>query len=211
MAIAFFDTPTFPDNVAYGTAGGPRFSTTIARVRSGREVRDAKWLYPLHEYDAASGIRVPADLEATRSHFYVAMGRASGWRFKDWVDYKSVAADAAVTHDDQDLGVGDGLEVDYQLIKTYSRGAFDFIRKITRPVTGTVRVSLDGVEQIGGWTVDVTTGIVTFAVAPLGTVRVSAGYEFDVPCRFSSDVIAQSMAACAAGTFGSIPIEEIRE
>jgi uncharacterized protein (TIGR02217 family) len=54
-------------------------------------------------------------------------------------------------------------------------------------VAGTVRIALDGVELASGWSVDATTGIVTFAAAPGAGVAITAGFEFDVPVRFDSD------------------------
>jgi len=46
------------------------------------------------------------------------------------------------------------------------------------------RVMLNGVVQGSGYTVNNTTGIVTFAVAPTAGVVVSWSGEFDVPARF---------------------------
>ena len=47
------------------------------------------------------------------------------------------------------------------------------VRTITKPVAGTVKVYLDGVEQLSGWSVDTTTGLVTFGTARPG-VEVTA-------------------------------------
>jgi uncharacterized protein (TIGR02217 family) len=57
------------------------------------------------------------------------------------------------------------------------------VRTITKPVAGTVKVYLDGVEQLWGWSVDTTTGVVTFGTAPAMGVEVTADCEFDVPVR----------------------------
>jgi uncharacterized protein (TIGR02217 family) len=63
------------------------------------------------------------------------------------------------------------------------------VRTITKPVTGALKVYLDGVEQASGWSVDTTTGLVTFDTAPsLG--EVAADFEFDVPARFDTDHMA---------------------
>jgi uncharacterized protein (TIGR02217 family) len=40
------------------------------------------------------------------------------------------------------------------------------VRTITKPVAGTVKVYLDGVEQLSGWSVDTATGLVIFGAAP---------------------------------------------
>ena len=57
--------------------------------------------------------------------------------------------------------------------------------------TGTmlpVRVAVGGVEQFSGWSVDAATGIVTFSSPPAMGAAVTAGFKFDVPVRFDSDL-----------------------
>jgi hypothetical protein len=68
----------------------------------------------------------------------------------------------AVSATDQIIGTGDGSEMAFQLIKTYGSGGHSSVRKIKKPVAGTVRLALDAVEQMSGWSVDTTTGMVTF-------------------------------------------------
>ena len=53
-----------------------------------------------------------------------------------------------------------------------------------------MKVYLDGVEQLSGWSVDTTTGIVSFGMPPALGVEVSADFEFDVPARFDTDHMA---------------------
>jgi hypothetical protein len=50
--------------------------------------------------------------------------------------------------------------------KHYPSGSVIEVRTITKPVAGTVKVYLDSVEQLSGWPVDTTTGLVTFGTAP---------------------------------------------
>jgi uncharacterized protein (TIGR02217 family) len=52
------------------------------------------------------------------------------------------------------------------------------------------RVYLDSIEQLGGWSIDTTTGIVTFSVPPALEAEVTADFEFDVPVRFDTDHMA---------------------
>ena len=73
---------------------------------------------------------------------------------EDWTDYQATG---------QLIGTGDDAETQFQLVKRYPSGSVVEVRTITKPVAGTVRIYLDGVEQLSGWSVDVTTGIVTFA------------------------------------------------
>jgi uncharacterized protein (TIGR02217 family) len=114
---------------------------------------------------------------------------------------------------DQLIGAGDGAARTFQLVKRYGAGASAFVRTIAKPVAGTVRVAVQGVESPGAhYSVDVKTGVVTFAagaVPPAGAA-VTAGFEFDVPVRFDTDRLTIDLAAFQAGDIPSIPLIEIR-
>src|SRR3546814_14967327 len=68
------------------------------------------------------------------------MGSARGFRLRDPFDGNSGASSAI----DQQIGIGDGAATRFAIVKHY--GAHR--RRITRPVTGSVRVAVDG-EGIG--------------------------------------------------------------
>lgn len=95
-------------------------------------------------------------------------------------------------------------------MKRYASGSQTWVRTITKPVAGTVRVALDGAEQLGGWTADTTTGVVTFDSAPAEGVSVTAGYAFDVPVRFDSDALDVTLDLERLGSITSIPLLELR-
>jgi uncharacterized protein (TIGR02217 family) len=71
-----------------------------------------------------------------------------------------------------------------------------------------VRVAVAGVELTTGFSVDATTGLVTFASAPTGAL--TAGFEFDTPVRFDTDQLSINLATFAAGEIPSIPLVEVR-
>jgi uncharacterized protein (TIGR02217 family) len=108
---------------------------------------------------------------------------------------------------DQLIGTGDGILDRFELTKTYGTGEQ---RRITRPVPGSVRVALDGVEVSSGWTLE-PLGVIRFAEAPEAGTSVTAGFEFDVPVRFSEDQIEVNRATFLAGEAPSVPLIEIRE
>jgi len=72
-----------------------------------------------------------------------------------------------------------------------------------------VRIALSGVEQPSGWSVDTTTGVVTFSAAPGAGVAVTAGFEFDVPVRFDTDALDVTLDLERLGSITSIPLLEI--
>ena len=85
-----------------------------------------------------------------------------------------------------------------------------WVRRIGKPVAGTVRVARAGVEAVSGWSVDATTGVVTFAAAPAVGVLVTAGFEFDVPVRFDTDRLDVTWDLDRLGSIASIPLIEVR-
>jgi uncharacterized protein (TIGR02217 family) len=200
----------FPDNISRGARGGPERRTQIVELASGDEERNASWANSRRRYDVAYGIRRADDLAAVVAFFEARNGRLHGFRYKDWADYKSALPSQAITATDQQIGTGTGSQQIFQLTKRYTSGAQTWMRTITKPVAGTVRVALGMVEQMSGWTVDTTTGVVTFTTAPTGGVAVRAGFEFDVPVRFDSDTLDVTLDFERLGSITAIPLLEIR-
>jgi len=80
----------------------------------------------------------------------------------------------------------------------------------SRPVAGSVRVSVGGVERSGGWLLE-DKGVVAFEQPPAAGAAVAAGFRFDVPVRFGEDRLAFSMATFRAGEIPSVPLIEVKE
>uniref|UniRef100_UPI004048B9ED phage distal tail protein, Rcc01695 family n=1 Tax=Yoonia sp. TaxID=2212373 RepID=UPI004048B9ED len=205
-----FHEVRFPDNISRGARGGPERRTQIVELASGDEERNASWANSRRRYDVAYGIRRADDLAAVVAFFEARNGRLHGFRYKDWADYKSALPSQAITATDQQIGTGTGSLRTFQLVKRYASGGQTWVRTITKPAAGTVRVALGMVEQMSGWTADTTTGVVTFAAAPAGGVIVRAGFEFDVPVRFNSDTLDVTLDFERLGSITSIPLLEIR-
>ncbi len=207
----FIESPRFPEDVSYGTSFGPSYSTNVNPTKSGAESRNAIWENSLAMGNVAFGIKTYAQLQEVSKLFHNARGKASGFRFKDFIDFKSCDVEFNITKDDQVLGLGDNTTVIFQLIKTYTSGAYSVSRDIRKPVIGTLQVAIDGVlkTETTDYTIDYTTGLITFLVAPLLDEIVSAGYEFDIPIRFDIDHLSTSLESFQAGSL-TIPIKEIR-
>jgi uncharacterized protein (TIGR02217 family) len=207
-----FHEVRFPASLSFGSVGGPERRTEIVRLTNGFEERNSPWAHSRRRYDAGLGLRSLDDVAALIAFFEARRGQLYGFRWKDWADYRSGAPKAAVTPFDQRLGLGDGVRTAFPLSKTYEAGPEPYVRPILKPVAGTVVVSVAGVPVREGveWTVDPTTGVVTFAEpVPVGA-EVRAGFEFDVPVRFDTDRIAVSVASFQAGDVPQVPVVEIR-
>ena len=200
----------FPDNISRGARGGPERRTQIVELASGDEERNASWANSRRRFDVAYGIRRSDDLAAVVAFFEARNGRLHGFRFKDWGDFKSCLPSGTPSPNDQVIGTGDRAMTAFQLVKRYASGAQSWTRAITKPVFGTVHIALDGVEQPSGWTVDTTTGVVGFNSAPDLGVTLTAGFEFDVPVRFDTDVLDVTHDLERLGSITSIPLLEIR-
>ncbi|MCB1351937.1 MAG: DUF2460 domain-containing protein, partial [Rhodobacteraceae bacterium] len=182
----------------------------IVQRAPGDEERNASWANSRRPYDVASGIPRADDLPAVVALFPPRNGRLHGFRFKDWGDHKSCLPSGTASPTDQAIGAGDDAMTAFQLVKRYASGAQSWTRAIAKPVAGSVRIALSGVEQLSGWSVDTTTGVVTFSSAPGSGVAITAGFEFDVPVRFDTDVLDVTLDLERLGSITSIPLLEIR-
>jgi uncharacterized protein (TIGR02217 family) len=84
------------------------------------------------------------------------------------------------------------------------------VRAIGKPVAGSVKIALAGTPKPSGWSADTTTGLVTFSTAPAAGVAITAGFEFDVPVRFDTDLLDITLDLERLGSITSIPLLEIR-
>jgi uncharacterized protein (TIGR02217 family) len=202
----------FPANLSFGSVGGPERRTEIVTLANGFEERNTPWAHSRRRYDAGLGLRSLDDVATLIAFFEARMGQLHGFRWKDWSDFKSCSPTGTLAPDDQHIGMGDGVSTVFQLQKTYVSGLQDYLRPICKPVVGTVLVAVADDQKIEGleYTVNVETGEVIFALPPdLGT-RVTAGFEFDVPVRFDTDIVQTSVASFQAGDVPSVPIVEVR-
>lgn len=196
-----FHEVQFPPKIAYGATGGAEFNTSITTTFSGFEQRNVNWQKARGRWDVSTGIKTKTDMDVLQAFFRARFGKAYGFRFKDWSDYQAVG---------QTLGTGNGTQTVFQLTKAYTSGAYSYSRDIKKPVTGTVKIYLNAVLQGAGFSVDLTTGIVTFSSAPGAGVIVSADFDFDVPVRFDTDTLAVRADGPGIFVWDAIPIVEIR-
>lgn len=199
----------FPADIAYGSAGGPKFNTSVITIKSGREKRNINWEYPRIEYNVATGIQSVEELQELIEFFHTVYGMGHSFRFRDKQDYKSCRIQNEPSFDDQIIGQGDGTKTEFQLWKTYQfSGQVGCQRKITKPVSGEVYIGVDNSEWSSSyWEVDYTTGIVTFSQAPSGEVK--AGYVYDIEARFDTDSLSTNLEDYQVGTT-EVPVIELK-
>ncbi len=207
-----FHEVRFPLDVALRGSGGPSRLTEIVTLASGREHRNSRWADSRRRYDAGFGIRTLDALHAVLGFFEERRGRLYGFRYRDRVDHRSGPPSAPPGPTDQPIGTGDGATAVFALAKTYGSGLAPYHRAIRKPVAGSVRIAVNGVEvPAARFSCDATTGLVTFvsAAIPTAGTTVTAGYEFDVPVRFDTDDLVVDLAAFTAGEIPRVPLIEI--
>ncbi|MCC4246241.1 DUF2460 domain-containing protein [Stappia indica] len=201
----------FPLGVAFGASGGPQWRTEVVTLASGAEMRNARWAGSRRRYDAGSGVRSLADLQEVAGFFERMRGRLIGFRFRDPFDNLSAATGNTVGPLDCRLGTGDGARKEFPLAKSYGAGEGAALRRIEKPVAGSVRVAVGGSElaEGTGFTCDPASGLVVLATAPAPGAAVMAGFRFDVPVRFDTDRLELSLTHFEAGRVPTIPLVEI--
>ncbi|MFN3676577.1 MAG: DUF2460 domain-containing protein [Sphingomonas pseudosanguinis] len=195
-AVQAFDDVLFPLALGREAEVTPGFSTAILTGAGGREARNAAWAEARTTYDVGPGIRSAADIAALLSFFRARLGPARGFRLRDPFD--SIGTDEAI-------GTGDGTTRRFALVRHYG----DQMRRITRPVAGSVSVTVAGrsvtgfVVEPGGW--------LLLDAAPVGGQDITASFTFDVPVRFAEDRLSVTLAGFQAGAAASVPLVEVRE
>lgn len=189
--MAFLEVE-FPTDIAFQPKGGPQFSTNVNLGFSGFEQTNQNWALALGRWEIALDHKPQEYFEKVYNFFLNAAGRANAFRFKDHKDFQAFA---------QPIGSGNGTATQFQLQRTYSVGAWSYVKPIKKPVTSavmlydgtfaqdTVVMYLAGVAQASSaFSVDSTTGLVTFTAPPAANAAITADFQYDYPVRFDTDI-----------------------
>lgn len=180
LYMNFFDIRIL-DATVYTSSGGPTFSTAISSGNEKQEVRRVNWGSPRYRYNLKYGIRNKVETDAVLNLFNLCKGKGIGFRYKDWNDFSVIKST---------IGIGDGINKKFQLIKNYGVREYNFSRIISKPVNGTVLIYIDNINQAGNFSVDYSSGIILFTQPPAINSKISASFEFDVPVRFDTDSLS---------------------
>ena len=173
-------TAIFPALVGLGWSvkRSPMWKTRVQEAISGKETRIADWSFPRWRwelaYDFLRGDVSHAEFQALAGFFNQRQGMFDNFLYQDADDFSATG---------QLIGVGDGTTRAFQLVRALG----GFIEPIIAPNIVS-NVYLGGIVQSpSAYTVDSTTGIVTFASAPAAAAVASADFTFYFRCRFIDD------------------------
>lgn len=209
--MSFMETPRFPDEVSVWADGGAGYNTTVVILNSGYEQRNVNWAQSRGRWDVSNGLRQTAQVQATIAFFRAVKGKAHGFRFRDFNDYR-----------DNGNGAFTSVTVSpivFQLVKNYtpSGASLTEARPIQKPVASAFVMKRLGVTLVPGvgvneYALDSATGKVTLGVGSDTTVgNFTWTGEFDVPVRFDTDEMRGHLEP--QGGFyewNPIPVIEIR-
>lgn len=190
-----FRNVRFPDAYAYGADGGVEFATDLFLSPGGWESRLGHWPVRRGRWTVSFVNRSQAAI-APLLHFFraVGVGRGYSFRFRDFTDYQF----------NNPFALGDGSASTFQLTKRYAYGDLTLYVPITKPVAASMIVAINAV-QTSAWTVEETTGLLTFATPPASGAVLAAAGEFDRMVRFGADTLP--LTCVAPGVFRSATIE----
>lgn len=167
--MAEFLEERLPINVRAGASYADEYRVDITQTADGSEYRRLVHPYPRRIYNVAY-TQQTADLwDAILALYHRAYGMFAGFRVKALDDYTTNGRTGTPTATDQTLAVVTAGSV-YQLQVKYGAGGTPLgigepVRTIFKPVSGTTKVAVGGVEVStpAMWSVSTTTGRVTFA------------------------------------------------
>ncbi len=202
----------FPIDVRLGMSYADDYTVLITTTAAGAEYRRLVQPFPVRSFHV-NFTTDQADLWArVLALYHRAYGRFAGFRVKCLDDFSTNNLAGTPTPTDEVLAnSATGI---YQLRNFYGTNGTALAgigypsRTIYKPVAGTVVVAKNGVTISSGLSIDTTNGLITITPAPLITDTITAGCQFDIPCRFNSQIEVTSIDV-AIRDCGSIDIIEL--
>lgn len=199
-----------PEGIERGSKFRPTFQNVIQESLAGTEQRFANWAQCRGvgdiSYSALSSTDTAGDFKAVLHLYRAHFGSLIPFRFRDWSDYIAV---------DEQFGVGDGVEVSFQITMTYdpsmillnTPGSLQYVRDILL-FDGAPVITVDGITKavVTDYNID-SAGVCTFTSPPANTKLIKWSGLFDVPVRVDGplDITYSESDIVAAG----FPIKEV--
>lgn len=167
----------FPPCLEVFLAGKSIFSTSKVISLSGREIRSLDHDYNREQYLLKDCFLSQAEFLIFNNFFKARRGSRFAFLLKDFVD-SSVQK--------QILGIGDGMQKEFQLYKSYDDEKYPYVRKINKIQRDSLKLYIEKGE-IQNWELNQDTGMITLENSlKLGSI-LCASFEFYVIVRFADD------------------------
>jgi len=197
-----FHNVRFPEDVSWGSSGGPQFKTQIFETYRGFEKRNIDWAQPIMKFDVKYGIKNDTQMLRVLEFFNARQGRAYGFRYKHWGNYRIRNGPIAT---------GDGYSTRLPMWKFYGFHGARMYKRLRKIVQGSV---MDvGVGAVGGMTegvdynIDYDTGEIALNTAPGHGIPIyAANLEFDEPVRFDTDSLQAIIDGFNNNSLADLPL-----
>lgn len=201
-----FHEVRFPEDVSWGSQGGPVFKTQVFTSHRGHEKRNIDWSQPMMEFNVAYGIKQDSHILSVMNFFNARQGRLFGFRYKNWADYRASG----------EVARGDGDNRRLPLYKKYSTPSGEFMcRRLWKIVRGSVRgVVVGGTPSVegAGFHIDYDSGeIILNSNLADGDVVTVENLEFDEPVRFDEDSLDNVIDAYNNNSLSKLSLVGIRD
>lgn len=222
--MTHYDSIILSTDIEVGAESSPLWASDVVFFDSGYRAVNSRWDQGLRRLNITYR-ELPTAIEEIIRVFNAVNGPAHSFLVRDWGDWNTTQGDMAtdsainnITNLDQPMlntttlsFAGDASTVLYQLGKAYDKGLANQYRYIKKPVNGTVSIAIDGVAKVEGpdYTVDYSTGLVTFATPPGLSSSPTWGGAFYVPVAFTRDELPLSVNAFTQEV-ASIELLEVR-
>ena len=174
-----FHNIKFPDNICYDIVNSIIYDTNIIKSKNGREQRIINFSSGKNLYKLIYKFQNKNEIEKIVNIFNIVKGRANGFRFKDWFDYRIEKQQIAI----------DDARILY-LYKDYRIDNVVYRKRIYKPVENSIEIFINGEKD---------NSIIKFVDYDNGTIefydnllvnsgnKIEISCEFDIPVRFNSD------------------------
>lgn len=200
-----FHEVRFPEDVSWGSRGGPVYKTQVYTSHRGYEKRNVDWSQPMMQFNAAYGIKTDQHIINVINFFNARQGKLFGFRYKNWSNYNIVEGPIAT---------GDGFSKRLPMWKFYGFPGARHYKRLRKIVRGSVRgvmVASDPMVEGVDFRIDYDSGEIVFNT-PVGYgVPVRAlNLEFDEPVRFEEDSVENVIDAYNNNALNKLDLVSIR-
>jgi uncharacterized protein (TIGR02217 family) len=177
MAYAF-DEVTIDSGYGAVVKGGPKASTGMISNPAGLRQANTNRLDRIREWSIDYGLLTVAQLNSLYLFHLARFGMARGFKFIDPIDSTATL---------ESLGATNGVKTVFTLRKAYGTS---YVRRIVKPITVALVLTTDidpgGSPVTTGFSINFTTGTITFTTAPVTGELFWTG-TFAIPVIFGSD------------------------
>lgn len=211
ISNSVYTEPTFPLGQSWFALVAPQFNTIVETSEADYETRVNSWgglvkyNFILQSRDILPNGEVDRFQEFQNlNNFVLAVNQGQNqlFRTKKGVFRLNCQSDNYVNN--QQIGVGNGTQLTYQLIKTYTYDNYTYTRNINKPNAQPV-IYFNGVVESTGWYCDLFSGVISFAIPPASGVIITADITYDFSVRFNNDPFPFTIAM----DYGNTGLNEI--